>query len=359
MIPRTLIRDAKEFPATFLLCASWIVIFVAMVACEFWNTGSIPWSRFLLSGLSVGRRFGDLSLADLEQGQLWRLLTCNFVHYSVLHLGLNLAAMYQLGTLIESWYGRAQLLTFYGVVGGLGNVVGVAIRWLLHSNPRVHSGGGSVVVLGLVGLCAVVGFRARARIGSMLYIQMLLLLAATALLGFVFSSSIDNWGHLGGTIAGMAVGRFHELWLRRRDRPRALGAGVLVALVLVAAAGFQVRSDFLERPLRDELRLVQRLSEHERLERTLSLARAMIRSGADTVSLVAGLEHAPASIARDSRQELDELGALLRLTASRRLTADERARFEALADPILRSSKRQSFRLRNEIMQYERKRTGR
>src|SRR5207248_1102103 len=81
----------------------------------------------------------------------WRLVTCNFVHYSLIHIGLNLLAMYQLGTLVESWYGSSQLVLIYGLTGAGGNLVSALIRYGIGSNRAVHSGGGSGVILGLGG----------------------------------------------------------------------------------------------------------------------------------------------------------------------------------------------------------------
>ena len=52
------------------------------------------------------------------------------------------------------------------------------------------------MVLGLVALCAVVGWRSRTRIGAFLRSQMVGLLIATAVLGQMVPI-IDNWGHAG------------------------------------------------------------------------------------------------------------------------------------------------------------------
>ena len=80
-----------------------------------WSPRSSPrafypsWTRLLVLGIGDGHRFGDLALQDLAHGEYWRLITSTFVHFSVLHLVLNLIAMYQLGTMVESWYGSLSL----------------------------------------------------------------------------------------------------------------------------------------------------------------------------------------------------------------------------------------------------------
>ena len=153
------------------------------MASQLADGASLPWTRWLFSGIGAGHRFGDLTLPEVSRGEIWRLVTCTFVHYSILHIGLNLLAMYQLGTLVESWYGSPQFVFIYGVIAGFGNLIAVLVRSYNGWGPRVHSGGGSVVILGLVGLCAIVGWRLRARMGPLLYRQMVGVLIVTALLG--------------------------------------------------------------------------------------------------------------------------------------------------------------------------------
>ena len=85
---------------------------------------------------------------------------------------MNLFVMYQLGGLVESWYGPWQFLAVYVVIGCGGNLLSALVRHALGSDPRIASGGGSTVVLGLVALCAVVGWRSRTRIGDYLRSQM-------------------------------------------------------------------------------------------------------------------------------------------------------------------------------------------
>ncbi len=83
---------------------------------------------------------------------MWRLVTSTFLHFSVVHIALNLLAFYQLGTLLESWYGTHQFVMIYGLTGGGGNLISIWIRYWNGSSPRSPSAGGSVVIMGLVAL---------------------------------------------------------------------------------------------------------------------------------------------------------------------------------------------------------------
>jgi membrane associated rhomboid family serine protease len=240
---RTVAREIREYPATAVFSLLWILVFVAMVVLR-GHAGSDPtWWRLLVMGIGDGHRFGDLTIRDVARGEIWRLITATFVHYSVLHISLNLLAFYVLGTLLESWYGPSQFILIYGVTGGLGNLVSVIIRHAIGAHPLIHSAGGSVVIMGLIGLCAVVGWRSRTPMGADLGWQMLKSLGLIALLGIVLHRYIDNWGHAGGAIVGFPLGFMHGWFLRQRNRPSAWGMGVLTGMVIAACGAAQLAAD--------------------------------------------------------------------------------------------------------------------
>jgi rhomboid protease GluP len=252
-ILRRLRKDFQEFPATMVLGTLWVLVFASMVAMQASEAGGLTLSRLLL-GLRDGHRFGDLTVRELYAGQVWRTVTATFVHYGLVHIGLNLWAFYQLGCLTESWYGAGPFVAIYVVTGGLGNLLSGVCRHLSRSSPLVASGGGSVVVMGLVALCAVVGWRARTRVGDHLRDQMLWVLGLTALLGLGLDASgyhvIDNWGHAGGAVVGGVLGVANDRpgsGGRRRLRRVAGWAG---ALALAACAAAQAAEDRREAPLR-------------------------------------------------------------------------------------------------------------
>ena len=153
-------EDLRDCPATMALGASWLVVFGCMVVDQV-ARGQLGTPGQLLLGLRNGHWFGDLTLRELYAGEVWRTLTATFVHYGVVHVGMNLFALYQLGCLVESWYGSGPLVAIYVLTGAVGNALSALIRRQLDSNALIESGGGSTVVMGLVGLCAVAGWRFR------------------------------------------------------------------------------------------------------------------------------------------------------------------------------------------------------
>jgi rhomboid protease GluP len=334
MILRTVVRECRDFPATAVICVIWIAIFAAMAACQIAGGDSLPWTRWLFSGISDGHRFGDLTLPEARRGEIWRLVTCTFVHYSILHIGLNLVAMYQLGTLVESWYGSPQFVFIYGVIAAMGNGIAVLVRSYNGWGPRVHSGGGSVVILGLVGLCAVVGWQLRAQMGPLLYRQMIGVLILTAILGIALPRYIDNWGHAGGAVVGAVLGLGHKAWIRGISKPRAWGAGFLAGLAIALCGAAQVVADRREAPGRLEAHAARRVAELERASRVLELVRTLASRGGDIKQMrgiLALLETSPDS---SIKAGIRRARATLEGLSGKTLTSQERQQFQAQLDGV-------------------------
>ena len=215
-------------------------------------------TRWLIFGFDGGEGFGDVTLDDLTRGQFWRLITCNFLHYSVIHLALNAIAMYQVGSWIESTYGPPQTLFLFGLTGGGGNLISSAARYSLGLSHEVHSAGGSVAIMGLVGLCAVAGWRTGDAEGRRIFRLMLVFIGLTAALGAAFPQTIDNWGHAGGLIVGLAAGLAHRNLVSRIGKPSAWGPGVVMVLLFIGSAGAQYVADRRDSPVRLERTLIRR-----------------------------------------------------------------------------------------------------
>ena len=239
--PLPLLREA---PMTLALGAAWVLVYAAMV----WSQGSFHarGGDLLTGGISTvtTHRFGDQTPAEIGQGQLRRTLTSTFIHFSLLHLGLNLVGLIQFGRMIEGWYGAGPLLATYVAIGSLGNALSGYLKlWfplILRAEPHRPSGGGSGVVVGLIALIAVAGWRSRSRFGDFVRGQMFLLLFLTGLFGLFFPG-LDNTGHATGAVVGLVIGLAHPR-LRRAGWKSRLAAGVLGALTLAAAAWMQFRA---------------------------------------------------------------------------------------------------------------------
>jgi len=137
-------------------------------------------------------------------GEYWRLLTASWLHFGVQHLALNAYSLYALGSDVESLFGRRRFLAMYllsGVSGAL----------LSYSLTNGLSAGASTSIFGMFGAMLVYYYRQRDVIGPESRTQlrrMLVLLAINVVFGLLPGTRIDNWGHAGGLLGGVALAWF-------------------------------------------------------------------------------------------------------------------------------------------------------
>lgn len=177
-------------------------------------------------------RYGANNGAATTDGEWWRLLTSMFLHYGVIHLAMNMWALFSAGHFLERLLGRTGFALTYlgsGLAGGF-----LSIAW---QGDKTWSAGASGAVFGVYG--AILGYMLRekhrlpAGIFGPMVKSMLGFVAYNVLYGFA-RSGIDNSAHLGGLLGGFALGWILALpvdaEIRRRDTPRRLQ---LAALAIV------------------------------------------------------------------------------------------------------------------------------
>jgi rhomboid protease GluP len=139
-----------------------------------------------------------------QDGQWWRLFTAMFIHFGVVHLALNMWALWDVGRLVEQLYGRANFALLYGASGLAGNLVSLAVQ----GNQAV-SGGASGAVFSLFGALLVFLWQARAEIERLefrwLFGGALGFPIAMLAMGW-WVTGIDNAAHAGGFGAGCLFG---------------------------------------------------------------------------------------------------------------------------------------------------------
>jgi len=168
----------------------------------------------------------------VRAGEWWRLLSATYLHGNLIHLLANLGSLVVLGEMLETYEERTRVPLVYLVAAVTGSVGST----LLTSRTSVGASGG---ILGIAGyLVAAAG---RSHRGTPLPVRgrMLRFLAATAVMGLAGIAFVDNGGHLGGFLGGVAVAYVLPHGTGRRERlASALGTGA--AGVLVAGAAFTV-----------------------------------------------------------------------------------------------------------------------
>ena len=198
--------------------------------------------------------------------------------------------------------------------------------------------------MGLIGLCAVMGWRSRTATGSDLGWQMFKALGLTGLLGIAFRSYIDNWGHAGGAFVGSLLGLLHRWFLRQYSRPSAWGMGIVSALVIAGCAIAQVNADRREAPLRRQATSLRRqatlraeLNAREMAYRNLRAAPTLLDQKADPRLLASGLDAIAGVLdGGTTRSDFRRLRELAAVAGTRALTEAEQIEFKKRAGALSR-----------------------
>ena len=133
----------------------------------------------------------------IAAGQFWRLITPVFLHGSIFHIGFNMYALYLFGRGLERGYGHGRFLTLY-LLGGFG---GNVLSMMFTAAPSL---GASTAIFGLLSAQGVFYYQNQTLFGKMTWraLQNIFFIAIINL-AIGLSPGIDNWGHIGGLVAGL------------------------------------------------------------------------------------------------------------------------------------------------------------
>jgi membrane associated rhomboid family serine protease len=185
--------------------------------------------------LATGDRAGDVFQQGALQGYVtadgdyWRLITSAFLHGSVLHLLFNMYALYLFGPFVERALGTARFVIAYVTAAMAGS-----IAVYLLASPTTVTIGASGAVFGLFGMALLLLLKAKQDVRTLL-----VLLAINAVIS-VAGPDISWEGHLGGFVAGVALGTAFAY--APRDRRTLVQALVVGALWIAMIAAFVVRT---------------------------------------------------------------------------------------------------------------------
>lgn len=171
---------------TYILLAVTVLVFGLQYLSDTFLGGDILFY--------YGGKINDFIL----QGQVWRLITPVFLHGSIIHIGFNMFALYQLGRGLERFYGPWRFILIYFLGGFAGNV----LSFLITPSPSL---GSSTAIFGLLIAQAVFVYQNRRFFPNQVRPMLLNTLTIAIInlgIGLTPGSNIDNWGHLGGILGG-------------------------------------------------------------------------------------------------------------------------------------------------------------
>ncbi len=223
------------------VCAGLIIINVLLFVWQIWHGMDIS-NPTQHDALRWGADYAPLTFLQ----QPWRLFSSMFFHFGLIHLMLNMWALYLFGNVCEKMLGHAYFLGLYVSAGLMGSLLSgyLSIQDSLHilqDNfepsllPSV-SAGASGAVMGL-GACLTVLSLLPALPQQMFILDkktLLIMMAINLMFGFMVSG-INNAAHIGGLCMGAILG---GLWYvsQRQSSPRIWQSVAILVAILSCVA---------------------------------------------------------------------------------------------------------------------------
>ncbi len=209
-----LFGNGKPF-VTYLLLAVNVALFLLLE----WAGGSTNVETLI----EYGAKFNPA----IMEGEWWRLVTSMFLHIGLIHLMMNMLALYYIGTAVERIYGSWRYIIIYLLAGVFGSVASFML------NPQV-SAGASGAIFGLFGALLYFGVWNRRLFFQTMGWNLLFIIGLNIAFG-LFVPQIDNGAHMGGLIGGFIAAAISQL--PKQKRP---GLRTVSVLVFAAALGAMV-----------------------------------------------------------------------------------------------------------------------
>lgn len=162
-------------------------------------------------------------------GQWWRLVTAIFLHAGLLHIGMNMWCLVDLGPEAESLFGTTKFTVFFLVTGVAGYLL--SLWWA----PFGVSVGASGAIMGLIGILIGASFH-HGHLGKEYRSQLWKWVIYIAIFGIFFA--VDNAAHFGGLASGLLLGYLVPEGEPATRPSENLWNGLAVLSVLIIAGSF-------------------------------------------------------------------------------------------------------------------------
>jgi membrane associated rhomboid family serine protease len=186
---------------------------------------------------------GAMQPIAVADGQFWRLFTAMFLHAGLLHVALNAYFFWLFGRMVEASFGRTWMVLIYVVAGFLASVASYAF-----GPVTTLAVGASGAISGVFGAFIAYNYRRREHAMNAANLRLALtviVLNAVIAIGY---SSIDWRAHVGGLVAGFALGYLADSSGPARQRAVVRFAGVatlvVIGIALVLWRTAEIRSAF-------------------------------------------------------------------------------------------------------------------
>lgn len=166
----------------------------------------------------------------LEHGRWWSLLSASFLHGSLLHLFFNMAAVNHIAPLVLREYGNSRTILIYLIGGAAGFLISIV-------GQVSFTVGASASLCSLIGAALYYGKSRGGVYGTAIYRHVSGWIIGLLIIGMM--PGINNWGHGGGLLAGIALAFLLGYNEKRRETSlhRSLAAAVVLITLLAIGRG--------------------------------------------------------------------------------------------------------------------------
>lgn len=228
-------KGSSAISLTKILVGLNVAVFVLMTL-----TGVSFLSPTSAQLLKWGANWGPLSITT----QPWRILTSNYVHIGIIHIGFNMWCLLNLGALAQRIFDRWTYLLIYTATGIAGSVA--SLWW----HPTVVGAGASGAIFGLAGALIAALYLGKLPIpkAAIQSTMKSLLMFAAYNLFFGLTQGIDNAAHIGGLASGLALGAFLSKHLTGPEEARQQwrNFALVLSIVLLSTSMYYVRHQHQE-----------------------------------------------------------------------------------------------------------------
>jgi rhomboid protease GluP len=210
-------EEAESHPKTFT--GIWVCLILMAVSI------AVNMSK---SADGIIREYGASAYSILH-GEVYRTVTALILHSSYPHLAGNMAGIAIFGTAVCNVTGAGVGWLMILLTGILGNLANAALFRYGH-----NSIGASTAVFGAIGILSAYQLSKKIKIPGQRMKAWLPFAGGIALLGLLGSSEhSDLTAHFFGFIAGVCLGLFYDLYLRRYLKKKHQGYCMATAIIMV------------------------------------------------------------------------------------------------------------------------------
>ncbi|HLR01138.1 MAG TPA: rhomboid family intramembrane serine protease [Virgibacillus sp.] len=240
-------------------------------------------------------KFGaNYNLSIVSDNEWWRIVASMFLHIGLVHLVMNMIALYYLGSIVERIYGSGRFLIIYflaGIGGGLASFL----------FPINVSAGASGAIFGLFGALLFFGANYKDIFFRTMGRGVVLIIGINIIFGFS-TPDIDMAAHIGGLVTGFIVSAI--VFVPHKEH-KIFQAGATVLYVLLVIAMIIIGTEQTKSSGNLYIAEIIDLIEEEKYQEAIDLATTGLDNTSDTEEQLR-FQRSYANILLDNTEEAKE-----------------------------------------------------